>query len=231
MVAAAKRVLVVDDEEIVRESYRLALTDAGYDVQTVPNGRDAVAACRKEHFDVLLADIRMPDMDGLEVSRVVVHEHPDLRVIVITGYPSPESAARARRLGVSDYLQKPVAPDRLSAATAAALAKPIERALPEEIANPSHVATAPVPQGAADVSPTAEQPVTVVPQSVPAQVAQSMGIPARPAAKDISAATAFLILLGSPLIGLAYFLLIPIVGTVIALTVLGKEIVKLFRLK
>jgi DNA-binding NtrC family response regulator len=230
MVAAAKRVLVVDDEEIVRESYRLALTDAGYDVQTVPNGRDAVAACRKEHFDVLLADIRMPDMDGLEVSRVVVHEHPDLRVIVITGYPSPESAARARRLGVSDYLQKPVAPDRLSAATAAALAKPIERALPEELENPSHVATAPAPQAAVE-SPTAEQPATVVPQSVPTQVAQAMGIPARPATQDISAATAFLVLLGSPLIGLAYFLLFPIVGTVIALTVLGKEIVKLFRLK
>lgn len=221
MVAAAKRVLVVDDEEIVRESYRLALTDAGYEVRTVPNGRDAVAACRKEHFDVLLADIRMPDMDGLEVSRVVVHEHPDLRVIVITGYPSPESAARARRLGVSDYLQKPVAPDRLSAATAAALAKPIERAMPEELENPSHVATAPAPQAAVE-QPTAEQPATV---------AQAMGVPAGPATKDISAATAFLVLLASPLIGLAYFLLFPIVGTVIALTVLGQEIVKLFRRK
>ena len=83
-------------------------------MRTVPNGREAVTACRSEHFDLLLADIRMPDMDGLEVSRIVVHEHPDLRVIVITGYPSPESAARARRLGVSDYLQKPVAPDRLA---------------------------------------------------------------------------------------------------------------------
>ena len=230
MVAAAKRVLVVDDEEIVRESYRLALTDAGYEVRTVPNGRDAVAACRKEHFDVLLADIRMPDMDGLEVSRVVVHEHPDLRVIVITGYPSPESAARARRLGVSDYLQKPVAPDRLSAATAAALAKPLERALPEELENPSHVATAPAPQAAVE-PPTAEQPVTVAPQPIPTQVAQAMGLPANPAAKDISATTALLVLLASPLIGLAYFLLFPIVGTVIALTVLGKEIVKLFRRK
>ena len=66
-------------------------------------------------------------MDGLEVSRVVVHEFPDVRVIVITGYPSPESAWRARRLGVSDYLQKPVAPDRLSVATAAVLARPVER--------------------------------------------------------------------------------------------------------
>ena len=128
MVAAVKRVLVVDDEEIVRESYKLALTDAGYEVRTVPNGREAISACRAEHFDVMLADIRMPDMDGLEVSQVVVHEFPEVRVIVITGYPSSESAARAKRLGVSDYLQKPVAPDRLSAATAAALARPVDRA-------------------------------------------------------------------------------------------------------
>ena len=128
MVAASKRVLVVDDEEIVRESYKLALTDAGYEVRTVPSGREAIQACRNEHFDVMLADIRMPDMDGLEVSRVIAREFPDVRVIVITGYPSPESAAQARRLGVSDYLQKPVAPDRLSAATAAALARPVERA-------------------------------------------------------------------------------------------------------
>ena len=127
MVAAVKRVLVVDDEEIVRESYKLALTEAGYEVRTVSNGREAISACRAEHFDVMLADIRMPDMDGLEVSQVVVHEFPEVRVIVITGYPSSESAARAKRLGVSDYLQKPVAPDRLSAATAAALARPVYR--------------------------------------------------------------------------------------------------------
>ena len=64
--------------------------------------------------------------------------------------------------------------------------------------------------------------------SIPLQVTQAMGIPHRPATQDISAATAFLVLLSSPLIGLAYFVLFPIVGTAIALTVLGKEIVKLF---
>jgi hypothetical protein len=91
--------------------------------------------------------------------------------------------------------------------------------------HPTHVADAPAPQS------VVEQSAAKAPESVPTQVAQAMGIPARPATQDISAATAFLVLLGSPLIGLAYFLLFPIVGTVIALTVLGKEIVKLFRLK
>ena len=68
-----------------------------------------------------------------------------------------------------------------------------------------------------------EQPAA----SIPVQIAQAMSIPTPTATQDISAATAFLVLLSSPLIGLAYFLLFPIVGTAIALTVLGKEIAKL----
>jgi CheY-like chemotaxis protein len=220
MVAASKRVLVVDDEEIVRESYKLALTEAGYDVRTVPSGREALQACRMEHFDVMLADIRMPDMDGLEVSRVVAREFPDVRVIIITGYPSPESAARARKLGVSDYLQKPVAPDRLSAATAAALACPLKRA-PEEAASEMPVVNPPA-AAVQCAPPNAAAPHVVAPE-VPAPVQVSPP----PAVDDISAYTAFLVLLGSPLIGLAYFLLFPFVATAIAVTVLGKEIAKL----
>ena len=67
MVVANKRVLVVDDETIVCESYKLALMDAGYDVRTVETGQEAIQACRAERFDVMLADLRMPDMPGLEV--------------------------------------------------------------------------------------------------------------------------------------------------------------------
>ena len=236
MVAASKRVLVVDDEEIVRESYKLALTEAGYDVRTVPSGREALQACRMEHFDVMLADIRMPEMDGLEVSRVVAREFPDVRVIVITGYPSPESAARARKLGVSDYLQKPVAPDRLSAATAAALARPLAQ-VHEEVAsaipavNPPAAAPPCAPPNAAApevAAPEVAAPQVVAPEMpVPVQAAPQMTVAPAAAVDDISAYTAFLVLLSSPLIGLAYFLLFPFVATAIAVTVLGKEIAKL----
>lgn len=124
MVVANKRVLVVDDESIVCESYRLALIDAGYDVRTVATGQEAIQACRSERFDVMLADLRMPDMDGMEVAKIVCREFPELRVLMITGYPSRESAEQAARLGISDYLQKPLSPERLSEATAAALARP-----------------------------------------------------------------------------------------------------------
>jgi CheY-like chemotaxis protein len=209
MVAAtgSKRVLVVDDEEIVRQSYKLALTDAGYDVSVAANGHDAIEACRTEHFDVMLADIRMPDMDGLEVAQIMAREFPDVRVIVITGYPSPESAARARQLGLSDYLQKPIAPDRLSAATAAALARPMERVL---------AAAAP------------QIPMTQ-PAAATGQTASTAGGGTAPvvALQDISPYTAFTVLLSSPMIGLAYFLLFPFVATAIAVTVLGKELARL----
>lgn len=124
MVATEKRVLVVDDEPIVCESYRLALTDAGYDVRTVASGRDAIQACRSERFDMILADLKMPDVDGLEVARVVAKEFPGVRMVIITGYPSHESARKAEELGVMDYLEKPLSPERLSEATAAALSRP-----------------------------------------------------------------------------------------------------------
>ena len=127
MVAVEKRILVVDDEEIVRESCRRVLTEAGYAVRTAANGRDALRVCRAEHFDVMLTDLRMADMDGMEVIRAVTQEHPTMRVVVITGYPSRESVEQAEELGVADYLEKPLSPVRLSEATAAALSRPQAR--------------------------------------------------------------------------------------------------------
>ncbi len=138
MVATQKRILVVDDESIVRDSYELALAEAGYDVRTVASGREAVQACRAERFDAVLADLKMPDMDGLEVARVVSRESPGVRVVIVTGYPSQESAEQAARLGVAGYLEKPLSPERLSAATAAALARPAGGAAAEtEVASPA----------------------------------------------------------------------------------------------
>lgn len=123
MVETGKRVLVVDDEEVVRDSCKRSLTEAGYDVRTVESGHDALEACRAEQFDVMLTDLKMPDMDGIEVIRSVTKEFPELRVVVITGYPSRDTAKQAASLGISDYLEKPLSPQRLSEATAAALTR------------------------------------------------------------------------------------------------------------
>ena len=127
MVTPDKRILVVDDEQIVRESYKRALTDAGYTVRTVESGLDALKACRAEPFDVMLADLRMPGMDGIDVAKAVTDEFPETRVVIITGYPSRQSAERAASLGIFDYLEKPLSPERLSQATAAVLERPARR--------------------------------------------------------------------------------------------------------
>jgi CheY-like chemotaxis protein/glycine cleavage system H lipoate-binding protein len=107
-------VLVVDDEEIVCNSCRKILSQEGHNVQTALNGREALRKVEEDNYDVLIADWKMPEIDGMEVMRIVKKNHPDIIVIMITGYPSVESAVKAMRLGVSNYVPKPIDPDGLT---------------------------------------------------------------------------------------------------------------------
>jgi CheY-like chemotaxis protein/glycine cleavage system H lipoate-binding protein len=107
-------VLVVDDEEIVCKSCSRILTQEGHNVQTALNGREALRKVEEDKYDILIADWKMPEIDGMEVMRIVKKNHPDIVVIMITGYPSVESAVKAMRLGVSNYVPKPLDPDELS---------------------------------------------------------------------------------------------------------------------
>ncbi len=107
-------VLVVDDEQIVCDSCRKVLSHHGHNVQTALNGREALRKVEQDKYDVLIADWKMPEIDGMEVLRIVKKNHPDIVVIMITGYPSVESAVKAMRLGVSNYVPKPLDPDELS---------------------------------------------------------------------------------------------------------------------
>jgi CheY-like chemotaxis protein len=123
MVAAGKRVLIMDDDQVVRRSYERVLTEAGYRVRSARSGSDALEQAKDHPVDVLMADLRMPGMDGLTAIRHLREKQPQARVIVITGYPSQESLQEAARLGVQNYLTKPVDPDALTRATMAALLK------------------------------------------------------------------------------------------------------------
>jgi DNA-binding response OmpR family regulator len=107
-------VLVVDDEEIVCQSCRKILTEQGHNVQLALNGREALKKVEEDKYDVLIADWKMPEIDGMEVLRIVKKNHPQIIVIMITGYPSVESAIKAMRLGVSNYVPKPLDPVELT---------------------------------------------------------------------------------------------------------------------
>jgi DNA-binding NtrC family response regulator len=115
------RVLTVDDEPVVCESIRRVLTEEGYDVTTATSAREGLDIIRKQPIDLLLLDVRMPDMDGIECLREVRAISPETEVIIVTGFATIQTAVEAVKLGATDYLQKPVSPDKLVVAVARAL--------------------------------------------------------------------------------------------------------------
>jgi DNA-binding NtrC family response regulator len=125
-VIAMKRetnVLIVDDEKTVCNSCRKILTQAGYRVEVASSGQEAIDKIKGNGFDVVITDWKMPRMDGLEVTRRVKQEKPEMAVIIITGYPSVENTVEAIRSGASDFVTKPFTPEELSDAMLRALSK------------------------------------------------------------------------------------------------------------
>jgi len=106
-VAARPRVLVVDDEASIRDLLAKTLALAEYEVDVAPDGRTALDRMRMYPYDLLIADLKMPGMDGLSVIREAKRYKTDLPVIVITGFSTESSAIEAINLGVSGYLTKP----------------------------------------------------------------------------------------------------------------------------
>jgi len=122
-------VLVVDDDPGVRESFRLTLEDH-YDVIDVPDGPDALDAVRASHVDLVLLDIRLPEMDGIEVLERLKAIDEGIEVILVTAVKTVRTAVAAMKLGAFDYLTKPFEEDELLAVIARALEK---RALEREV--------------------------------------------------------------------------------------------------
>lgn len=107
------KILVIDDEEIVRKSCLRTLQPEGYEVSVVQSGIEGLKILEKEGFDLVLIDLKMPDMDGIEVLKRVKEGWPDTEVIIITGYGTVGSAVQAIKLGAFDYLEKPFTPEAL----------------------------------------------------------------------------------------------------------------------
>jgi two-component system, NtrC family, sensor kinase len=123
------QVLVLEDEATMADQLELALKDEGYGVQMSSTGQSALKTLGKKGFDLFIADLNLPDMDGMDVIRRVKEGRPDTKVIVITGYPTIPSAIEAMKTGVVDYLPKPFTYDELMTTIKEALKR--EPAVPE----------------------------------------------------------------------------------------------------
>jgi DNA-binding NtrC family response regulator len=108
-----KKALVIDDEQIVLDSVGALLRDEGFDVDVCLSGRKGLDWAIERKYDVILTDIRMPDVGGMRVLRDVKRIHPSLPVIMITGYASVDSAVQAMKLGAAEYIEKPFEPEQL----------------------------------------------------------------------------------------------------------------------
>ena len=108
------RILVVDDEQHIRNSLATWFREEGYDVGVAASGKDALAAVAREGTNILLVDIKMPGMDGLELQRKVRELAPDATIIIMTAYASVETAVQALKEGAYDYIVKPFDPEAVS---------------------------------------------------------------------------------------------------------------------
>jgi len=110
---SGRRILVVDDEERICEAVKRALERSGYQVDTKLSALDALEALRKGAPDMVICDIKMPDMDGMSLLERIKEHDPNIPVLIITGYASIESAVEAVRKGAQEYIPKPFTPDQI----------------------------------------------------------------------------------------------------------------------
>lgn len=114
-------ILVMEDDLSVAKGLEMVLREDGFDVNLAGTGELAVEAFQQKRFDLLVADLRLPDIDGMEVIRKIKAQKPETEVIVITGYGTAATAVEAMKLGVSDFLPKPFTDDQIKTAITGAL--------------------------------------------------------------------------------------------------------------
>ncbi len=176
--SALRKVLVVDDDPVVGKSFNRVLSqDKGYVVITAQNAAEALERLREQEYDVVFTDIKMPGMDGVELTERVKASRPWTPVVIITGYASLSNEQRATAAGVSDFMRKPLSPEMI-----------------EECAN--HTLQRPTLASAAAAVETRIE-------AVPVELVET-----RHSYKNLGK------LLAAPFIGLAYAVLLPLVGIV-----------------
>jgi DNA-binding NtrC family response regulator len=104
----SQRILVVDDEQIIRESLSFILRKEAYNVEEAANGKEALSKHESNPFDIIITDIEMPEMKGVELLRQIRQRTPQALVVIVTAFGSVETAVQALREGAADYILKPI---------------------------------------------------------------------------------------------------------------------------
>jgi DNA-binding NtrC family response regulator len=103
-----KRILLVDDDEHSRQSLKQILAEDGYDVTTCADGAEVLGVMEHSEFDVLITDLKMPKMNGIELLEKVKETKPDIHTIIITAFGETDTYLKAMNVGAADYLNKPI---------------------------------------------------------------------------------------------------------------------------
>jgi len=111
-----RRILIIDDDPLVRASTIRIFNRGGYYVQAAASANEGLERTMCDYFDCALIDLKLPDMDGMEIVRNVRELRQNMAVLIITGYGTAETSAEAKRLGVADYIHKPFEPEKLVSA-------------------------------------------------------------------------------------------------------------------
>ena len=114
---AKLQVLVIDDDAVVGRSFNRVLSEKGYEVSTALSGEEAMQTLENTNFDVVFTDIKMPGMDGLEVTEKIKARCPWTPVVVITGYGTQANEVRASVLGANGFVRKPLTPEMIESIT------------------------------------------------------------------------------------------------------------------
>lgn len=209
MSALHKKVLVVDDDPVVGRSFDRVLSERGYAVITAANGQEALDRMAREDYDMVFTDIRMPGMDGIDVATEIKARQPWMPVVIVTGYGTADAQARAKQVGVTAFLHKPLSSDAIEASAREALqaaAAPVAQAAAVAVPLGLPVAAEPARVEIVEVPAKAEPVVSSAANDEPEATWAEVGAGAGRFLRNVG------LFIAAPFVSLAYIVLFPFVG-------------------
>lgn len=207
---AQKRVMLVDDEESVRLSWNRYLSQQGFEVTTAADGANAISKLQTEPVDVVVSDLRMPGVDGVQLLQWIHDERPQTQFILLTGFGSEDVEKKVRDLGAFDYLNKPISPDTLAAVVTAATHLKL---MPEVTV--------------AEAAEAEAAPVAAVEAAPVAVVAPATEVQAKSGLRRFTEVAVGLV--AAPIMGLAFVVFLPVIGFGALFYRMGETLKDLFK--